>query len=235
MFYGYTRVSTGEQAEGYSLEIQERRIVGLAAANGDIVARVFSDADVSGSVPLRDRPAGRVLWATLQRGDTLIASKLDRLFRSASDALETADALKKQGVNLVLLDIGMEPVNQTGAAKMFFSLMAVVAEFERTIIRERVRGGMEAKRAAGGHIGGYAPFGYRVDGHGRTATLVPDPELAPAVAKISELRTAGMSYRRITYALEKEMGVRLSWKAVRNTLARLAAANAPAMQSGRPG
>jgi putative DNA-invertase from lambdoid prophage Rac len=57
---------------------------------------------VSGSVPVEDRPVGGQLFATLHRGDIVIAAKLDRLFRSALDALKVVESLKTRGVKLHL-------------------------------------------------------------------------------------------------------------------------------------
>src|SRR5262249_62394705 len=93
MLYGYTRVSTTEQAQDRtSLTDQERRIRGAAMIHGDGKEEplIISDQDVSGSIQLAKRPQGGRLWQQLQRNDVLIAAKLDRVFRSAEDAHTTA-------------------------------------------------------------------------------------------------------------------------------------------------
>ena len=138
--YGYIRVSTAEQAEGSSLEDQKRRIGGLALAIDLTLDLCFDDVGVSGSIPLVNRPSGSRLCAALDTGDSIIVAKLDRLFRSAADALAMAETLKKQGVNLYILDMGTEPVTANGASRMFFGMLALVAEFERTRIKERLEG-----------------------------------------------------------------------------------------------
>jgi putative DNA-invertase from lambdoid prophage Rac len=61
---------------------------------------------VSGSVPVAERPAAGPLFALLRKGDVVIAPKLDRLFRSALDALKVVEDLKKRVVSLHLLDLG---------------------------------------------------------------------------------------------------------------------------------
>ncbi len=73
---------------------------------GQRLDAVFVERGVSGSVPLVQRPEGARLWAGLRRGDTVVAAKLDRLFRSALDALQAVEDLKTRGVSLVLLDLG---------------------------------------------------------------------------------------------------------------------------------
>src|SRR5215218_65528 len=97
--YGYVRVSTAEQtANGESLETQKQQITGYAMMKGWSVADFFVEGGVSGSVPLAERREGQRLLATLKAGDVVITAKLDRAFRSASDALGTLEELKAQGV-----------------------------------------------------------------------------------------------------------------------------------------
>jgi DNA invertase Pin-like site-specific DNA recombinase len=192
--------------------------VAVALTRGAVVARTFTDEGVSGSVPLEERPAGRELVQLLKRGDVLILAKLDRGFGSAGDALARADAWKKQGVRLVA-DMGTDAVTDNGAAKMFFGMLALVAEFERDRIRERTAEGRASKRARGGHIGGPAPFGYRVDGEGRAAQLVAVPEQQAALATIREL-AGQQSLRKIAPAVEAQHGFPLSPEMVRRIIAR---------------
>ena len=132
----------------------------------------------------------------LQAGDIVIAAKLDRLFRSASDALATAESFQARGIHLVLLDCGAEPVTN-GAAKLFFSILAAVAEFEKGRILERMADGRRGKRLRGGHIGGEAPYGYRVAGDGRDAALVEAQKEQEAIAVARKARVDGLSLRQI--------------------------------------
>ncbi len=102
--YGYCRVSTLRQAnEGESLDVQRRQIEGYAHMHGLVLDDVVVEEGVSGSVPVAERPKGRALFAKLAKGDTVIAPKLDRLFRSALDALRVVEGLRKRGVSLCLL------------------------------------------------------------------------------------------------------------------------------------
>lgn len=202
--YGYTRVSTTEQADNRSsLDDQARRVQGAAMMRGEGVARLFSDPGVSGAMPLSKRPGGALLLTALRRGDVVIAAKMDRMFRSASDALVTVEDLAERGVSLILADIGIEPVTENGTAKLFFSMLAAFAEFERTRIAERTDDGRRGKRARGGHVGGSAPYGYRVEGSGRDAVLIPVPEELEVVTRARVLKE-GRSLRRVAAALEAE-------------------------------
>jgi len=105
--YGYCRVSTARQAsEGESLDVQRRQIEGYAHMHGLTLCGVAVEDGVSGSVPVHERPKGGPLFAKLRKGDIVIAPKLDRLFRSALDALQVVEDLRKRGVSLHLLDLG---------------------------------------------------------------------------------------------------------------------------------
>jgi DNA invertase Pin-like site-specific DNA recombinase len=146
---------------------------------------------------LNERPAGARLCAALEPGALVVGSKLDRIFRSASDALQTVDSWKKCGVDLILVDAGSEPVSSNGASKLFFSILASVAEFERGRIRERMLEGKAGKKARGGAIGGNAPYGFRKVGEGRAAMLEADEGEQRDIAFIRKLRADGLRYREV--------------------------------------
>ena len=81
--FGYARVSTERQSnEGHSLADQEQRIRGYAQSAGLTLDGMFVEAGVSGGKRLSHRPKGAELLATLRPGDHVIATKLDRCFRS---------------------------------------------------------------------------------------------------------------------------------------------------------
>jgi len=200
---GYTRVSTQEQAgkNTTSLAAQEQVIRGIAMTRGasSFDVQIFSDPGVSGSIPLDRRPAGKELLETVQKGDTVCASKLDRMFRSASDALVTAEHLKDKGVQLILFDIGVDPVTDNGMAKCFFTMASAFAELERHRIGERMESGRQQKRERMGHLGGVAPYGYRVVGAKRESRLEPIPDEQVILKQALDLAsTEGWSSWKIT-------------------------------------
>ena len=188
MLLGYARVSTTEQAseDRSSLENQEKIIRGYAMAKGftQFETSVYTDPGVSASIPLRKRPSGSRLLDDAKAGDVIIASKLDRMFRSASDALNMIEIFKEKNIKLVLFDLGSEPVAESAMAQCFFTISAAFAQLERTIIKERMLGGKKAKVAKGGHVGGDAKYGYRVIGKGRDARLEPDEAEQQVIARV---------------------------------------------------
>jgi len=199
MILGYCRVSTDEQAAdgATSLAEQERKCQAVAQLRsaGPYDFSVYTDAGVSGSIALGSRPAGREMLAEAKPGDTICAAKMDRLFRSASDALMTAEQLKARGIDLILIDMGTDPVTSNGVSRMFFGMLALVAEFERGRIAERMEEGRRGKRQRQGHVGGLAPYGFHVEGSGRQARLVPNPTEQEPVRVILDLSKEMRPYR----------------------------------------
>lgn len=201
--YGYRRVSTEGQEDGTSLATQAEKIAAMAILAGLPAPSLITDV-CSGSVPLDRRPGGGDMIARLVPGDSVICYKLDRCFRDATDALTRADWFKSQGINLYLIDMGAEPVTQNGMSRMFFGMLALMAEFERTRIRERMAEGREGKKAKGGHIGGQRPFGFDVIGKGREAQLVERADEQGAIAAITALRGQGESFRSIAAEMQRQ-------------------------------
>lgn len=192
--YGYARVSTVMQAdEGESLDVQQRVIGGYAQMNGLTVTHTFAERGVSGSKPLADRPQGAALLDILQPGDIVITPKLDRMFRSALDALDVLGRLKSRGVSLHMIDLGGDTTGN-GVSKLVFTILSAVAEAERDRTRERIADVKRDQRQRGRFLGGTAPFGWQV---GRDGALVAVPEQQRAIRRMVKLRGRGLSLRAI--------------------------------------
>lgn len=213
--YGYTRVSTAHQAnDGLSLDQQRQRLAGWAQMADSPLDTIFEERGVSGSKPLEERPTGARLLAQLKPGDTLVACKLDRLFRSASDAAARLDWFMKQGVALVVLDLGTDPVTSNGTSALVFRILSAVAHWERERIAERVKDAKAEQHRQGKFRGGSRPFGYQLADDG---SLVPDQREQRAIRRAVKLRSEGKSLRAIAETISKS-GHQLSHAAVQRIL-----------------
>lgn len=207
MIYGYTRVSTGEQAaNGQSLDAQHQQIVGYCMMKGlaDPKAEAIEwarEEGVSGSIPIMERPKGKWLMEDVATGDHIIVSKLDRMFRSANDALATLEVLKNRGVSLHMIDLGGD-VCGNGISKLVFTILSAVAEAERDRIRERIRDSVAHRKANGQHLGGNKPFGYDVV----EGKLVPNGE-QEIIQWMVGAHLTGKTYRGITAHVFNEWGI----------------------------
>jgi DNA invertase Pin-like site-specific DNA recombinase len=212
--YSYCRVSAVRQAkEGESLGAQERALAGYAMMHGLTIDRTFIERGVSGAKPLAERPQGSALLALLKPGDVVITPKLDRMFRSALDALDVLGQLRKRNVSLHMIDLGGD-VTGNGIAKLVFTILSAVAEAERDRTRERVAEVKRDQKAHNRYLGGTAPFGWHV-GYG--GELIERPEQQAALRRIRALRAQGASLRAIAAALAQD-GHRLSHVAIRSIL-----------------
>jgi putative DNA-invertase from lambdoid prophage Rac len=152
--------------------------------------------------------------ARLRPGDIVVAAKLDRMFRSALDALTTCDRFQRDGVSLCVLDLCGD-VTGNGIAGLFMKIAAAFAEFERDRLRERIKDVKQDQRQRGLHLGGHRPFGYRVGGDRR---VVPDPKEQAAIVRMKELRRTGLSLRQIARTVHDDLGVTVSAMTVRHAL-----------------
>jgi DNA invertase Pin-like site-specific DNA recombinase len=203
-------------ADAQAEDVQQRQLEGWALQLGVSLDTVHVEAGVSGAVPFHERPEGAKLWASLQAGDTLVAAKLDRMFRSASDCLAVVEAFKARGVSLYLLDLngGADDVSGNGIARLFLTIVSAFAEFERDRIGERIRASKHRQRANNEFSGGSVPFGFAV---GPNRQLVPVKAQQAAIKRIHKLHAQGRSLRAISADLAKR-GVKLSHVAVGRVL-----------------
>jgi len=234
--FGYARVSTSVQAdEGESLGTQQRVIAGYALQHGWEVAETFIERGVSGSMPLVDRPEGRRLLDRLQPGDIVITPKLDRMFRSALNALEVLQRLQAGGVSLHMIDLGGD-VTGNGVSKLVFTILSAVAEAERDRIRERIRDVKRDQAQRGRYLGGRRPrFGYRTIRDGDTLAVVENATEQVALSTMRRLRAEGASYQRIAELVAKAHGIQLDQRQVNRILDREAAGAATGDATGKAG
>ncbi|ELW9532565.1 recombinase family protein [Burkholderia cenocepacia] len=139
MKIGYARVSTNDQ----SVALQMDALMAYGCGN------VFTDEAFSGAK--FHRPGLQAAMTTLQEGDMLVVWRLDRLGRSLSGLINLMNQLHERNIGFASINESIDTSSPTG---MFvFHMMAALAEFERSLISERTRAGLEAARARGRYPG----------------------------------------------------------------------------------
>ena len=142
MRIGYGRVSTRDQHP-------EAQHDALTAAGCD---EIFID---KASGKLARRPElDKALLSANRAGDQLVVTKLDRLGRSLEHLIELSKLLQARGVDLVVLDQGID--TSTAVGRLFFQIIGAIAEFEHALMSERTMDGLAAARARG-RTGGQKP------------------------------------------------------------------------------
>ena len=159
---------------------------------------------------MADRPEGASLLAVLMPGDVVVTPKLDRMFRSANDALSVCDRMKVRGISLHMIDLGGD-VTSNGISKLVFTILSAVAEAERDRCRERIRDVKADQKGRNRYLGGTPPFGWAV---GDDGDLVEVPEQQAAIRRMVELKEGGQSLRAIAEAMKVD-GFELSHAGVK--------------------
>ena len=176
----YVRVSTDHQ----TIKNQERELQAVAERHGWQVVAIFKDPGISGAKGRDKRPGlDKLLQAVARKEFDLVAAwSVDRLGRSLQDLIGLLQEMHSKGIDLYLHQQGIDTTTPGG--KAMFQMMGVFAEFERSIIRERVMAGLKRARAEGTQLG-------------RPATVGND---AAKVRAIRSDHKAGKSLREIAKA-----------------------------------
>ncbi|WP_394224888.1 recombinase family protein [Paracoccus marcusii] len=141
MIVGYARTSTFDQVAG--IEAQERDLLTAGCE------KVFREQVSSVDVAQRDQLSAALEF--LREGDTLVVSKLDRLARSVAHMHDVIKRIADKGAALKILNLGIDTNTPTG--KLMLNILGGVAQFEREIMLERQREGIQKAKLAGKYKG----------------------------------------------------------------------------------
>ena len=133
--YGYARTSTFEQEAGLADQVKRLKASGC----GTVFEEQVSATDMDG------RKQWRLMMESLRPGDTVTITKIDRAARSVAHMVEITKAIKDAGASLRILDANIDTGTPTGA--LLLTMLTAVAQFERDLMLERQRVGIEAAKA----------------------------------------------------------------------------------------
>lgn len=134
MKIGYARVSTNKQDTDLQLD----------ALKNEGCERIYSDVYTGRT---KDRPELSKMFDALRSGDVVVVWKLDRLGRSLKDLIELIGHFKEKSIHFRSLSEDIDTTSATG--ELVFHIIGAMAQFERSLIQERTRAGLEAARARG--------------------------------------------------------------------------------------
>jgi DNA invertase Pin-like site-specific DNA recombinase len=160
MNIGYARVSTQDQSPDLQLDA-------LKAADCD---RTFEE---KASGAQRERPQLTAAIEYARTGDTLVVWRLDRLARSLKQLIETVEMLEAKGIGFRSLTENIDTT--TSGGRLIFHIFGALAEFERSIIRDRTVAGLDAARARG-RVGG-RPRSLSDDDLAAARAMLADPSI----------------------------------------------------------
>lgn len=191
--YGYCRVSTTEQST--SFEAQRETILRYCEFKGLDTPEFISDEDVSGGLPILQRPNGSKLAGI--KNANLIVTKIDRAFRSVVDGLTMKDVWNKSGVILHIVDAGGSTLNTESAiGEYMFTQFVAMAQFERRQIGERTSTALQHKKKTGKKYA-RAIFGFNIEGE----NLVENKEEQVWVTKIFAMKANKKTLQQIANRL----------------------------------
>lgn len=175
----YLRVSTADQ----STELQRRELEVYAAARGWATPMIYEDHGASGTTAKRPQLQRLMQDARARRVNIVLVWKLDRFARSLKDLILMLQELSELGVSFVSLKDNLDMT--TSAGRLMVHMLGAFAEFEASLIRERVRAGIANARANGKQLG-------------RPKTRNDE--------SIKDMRSRGLSIRQIAVALRVSKG-----------------------------
>jgi len=175
----YARVSTTNHGQDASL--QTREMGQFAEARGGRLADEYVDKGVSGSKDSRPELNRLMADAKRRKFDVVLVWKLDRFGRSLRHLVNALAEFESLGIAFVSLSDNLDL--STASGRLMFNIIGAMAEFERELIRERVKAGMKNAKAKGARIG--------------------RPRVAVDAVRVAALRASGLSWRTI----ERELGI----------------------------
>ena len=185
----YARVSTNN---GQDPTVQTRELREYCQRRGWEVAGEYVDAGVSGAKERRPQLDALLSACRKRQTDAVVVYRYDRFARSLRQLVNALEEFRSLGIEFISLHEGVDTSTPNG--RLIFGIFASIAEFERELIRDRIKSGIAAARAKGKGLG--------------------RPRVSVDAAQVARLRASGLSWP----AVARELGVSVgtAYKAVRN-------------------
>jgi site-specific DNA recombinase len=202
----YIRVSTEEQAqEGYSISAQREKLKAYCIAQDWDVVGFYVDEGISAKD--MNRPQLQKMIKDIEAGkiDCVLVYRLDRLTRSVLDLYKLLNIFEKHNCKFKSATEVYDTTTAIG--RLFITLVAALAQWERENMGERIRLGFQEKVRQGKYAHNHRPFGYNLDR--KTGTLTINEEEAKVVRLIVDLYLKGYGVNRICkYLNERKITTR---------------------------
>lgn len=144
MKYGYARISTDKNQKN-DTQVDQLKRYG--------VDKIISETVIGVA---KVKKLNKLIETTLKEGDSLVVARMDRLGRKTIQLLQLMEELEERNISLVFLDYNVD--TSTAAGKMFIRNLASFAEFERDLIKEKTRAGIELAKQKGRYKGKQTKF-----------------------------------------------------------------------------
>lgn len=203
----YRRVSTKGQIDAYGLDSQETDINAFAETNGHTIVDRYVDGALTGTLPIDQRPGLTAAVDAVRLGIAggIVCGKIDRFARELLVQEAVFTSVWKTDGHVYTADYGewLRDDPSDPMRTLIRHVVGAVAQFERAMITNRLRGGIEAKRAAGKHATGQYRYGTHGVGRGRERDAGVNPDEQGAVEIVKSMKAAGHTYRAIATALNE--------------------------------
>lgn len=148
MIYGYCRISTQKDKQSFDRQLNILKQHNVSENN------IYCER-ISGGVATKERETWFELMKVVNPGDMIIVSEMSRLARSLQDLIETVNMLIKReiGITFIKENISVGSNGMDAMNRLMFSMFGAFAEFEKSLIQERVKQGLEAKKMQGIKLG----------------------------------------------------------------------------------
>lgn len=166
---GYARVSTEEQVKGYGIAYTSKAITKHTARKGWDLGEIFKDEGLSGTLPWQERDDAKRLMALAQQTprpfDVVVVYETRAIGRKDRTFYRWWWSLEDLGIAVSVVDKDIDTTTEEGRQALLDEANDAFKEIAK--IRKRTQNGLQEKAEDGGHVGGVAPFGYRIEDQGK--------------------------------------------------------------------